>query len=57
MTSPVSEMNLKIAQLLKEAQPSDIVDILTNPDEQGLLKADNNHNNGTNNNNPKKLAQ
>ncbi|WP_380279207.1 hypothetical protein [Kitasatospora purpeofusca] len=51
MTSPVNDLNLRIAQLLKDAQPSDIVEVLTNSDESGLLNADTNNNN---NNNTKK---
>ncbi|MFF2662740.1 hypothetical protein ACFVUH_35960 [Kitasatospora sp. NPDC058032] len=57
-TSPEADLNLKIAEVIKNSDPSDIVDVLSNPSGKGLL-ADTNNNNGpvNNNNPPKKLAQ
>lgn len=52
MTSPTSTLNLRIAELLKEAQPEEIVEVLSGP-EAALLKGTNNNNN--NNNKPKEV--
>jgi hypothetical protein len=47
MTTPTSSLNLRIAQLLKDASPEDIVDVLAGP-EAALLAKNNNNNNNNN---------
>jgi len=47
MTTPTSSLNLRIAQLLKEAQPDEIVEVLSGP-EAALLSRSNNNNNNNN---------
>lgn len=48
MSTPELNLNLRIAKLLKEARPEEIVDILTGPG-PSLLKRTNNNNNHNNN--------
>ncbi|EFC81779.1 hypothetical protein [Parafrankia sp. EUN1f] len=53
MTSPTGNINLRIAELVKDARPEEIVEVLTDSSERSLLSAAGGNNNNHNNNNTK----